>query len=422
MDEDVPVEARAVARRGGDVALCAPASEPIAATPAPSRSTRTLPPAATTAPSGCHAASLLDIAFVSPDITLPELATANDQPLREMPTVAPWASLAPDEPAQPRTQTASNPAIDLGLDEVAQDVQSVQSPQAGVIDRRATRQIGELERQVAQLKGELDRAPRRGRHHREAARARDAAARAARVDAREGQGARAGQGGAHHAAAASSTRQRDEASSRRSTPRSRRSRPRTASSSSACSTTRQQHEAVPGHTAQATASRIATLQHQLDAAVGAKSGRPTRRARSSSETSRPNRRCEQRRRRRPSTCSAAKAASNSLARHQTRALRGARGGGGRARQRARGELRRGSSRSPTTRRWRLRAPPRAAMHEDAIAALERAHAGELLAFKSDHAGAQAAMRRELEVEIEQLRAALGAADAHAAGRTRPPPR
>jgi hypothetical protein len=55
----------------------------------------------------------------------------------------------------PRGGSGSHPAIDLGLDVVAQDAQNDQS---GVYDRRALRKIGELERQIAQLKVELERA------------------------------------------------------------------------------------------------------------------------------------------------------------------------------------------------------------------------------------------------------------------------
>src|SRR5262249_37704963 len=46
-------------------------------------------------------------------------------------------------------------APDLGLEEVANEARNEQS---GVYDRRALRKIGELERQLSQLKTELDRA------------------------------------------------------------------------------------------------------------------------------------------------------------------------------------------------------------------------------------------------------------------------
>ena len=57
--------------------------------------------------------------------------------------------------APSRSGSGSHPAIDLGLDVVAEDARSEQS---GVYDRRALRKIGELERQIAQLKTELERA------------------------------------------------------------------------------------------------------------------------------------------------------------------------------------------------------------------------------------------------------------------------
>ena len=56
----------------------------------------------------------------------------------------------------PRAATPTRPpAFDLGLDAIAADAENEQS---GVYDRKSLRKIGELERQVAQLKTELDRA------------------------------------------------------------------------------------------------------------------------------------------------------------------------------------------------------------------------------------------------------------------------
>jgi len=52
-------------------------------------------------------------------------------------------------------KTGSHPAIDLGLEQVETEARNEQS---GTFDRRSLRQIGELERQIAQLKQELDRA------------------------------------------------------------------------------------------------------------------------------------------------------------------------------------------------------------------------------------------------------------------------
>jgi CheY-like chemotaxis protein len=51
-------------------------------------------------------------------------------------------------------KTGSQPAVDLGLDAIAQDANREQS---GVYDRKALRQISELERQITQLKTELER-------------------------------------------------------------------------------------------------------------------------------------------------------------------------------------------------------------------------------------------------------------------------
>jgi len=61
---------------------------------------------------------------------------------------------APGPPIHETPSRISSPVVDLGLDEIAADAVREQS---GVYDRRALRQIGELERQIAQLKTELDR-------------------------------------------------------------------------------------------------------------------------------------------------------------------------------------------------------------------------------------------------------------------------
>jgi hypothetical protein len=74
------------------------------------------------------------------------------------------------EAAVERSKPKSSPSIDLGLDKIADDADKEQQSgsyprasseerdQSGVYDRRALRKIGELERQVSQLKTELDRA------------------------------------------------------------------------------------------------------------------------------------------------------------------------------------------------------------------------------------------------------------------------
>ena len=76
------------------------------------------------------------------------------------PVVEPAAAAA--EPDRPRAKLIDAPTnlttqspFDLGLDAVAEDADREQS---GVYDRRALRKIHELERQLAQLKAELDRA------------------------------------------------------------------------------------------------------------------------------------------------------------------------------------------------------------------------------------------------------------------------
>ncbi|NVB84397.1 MAG: response regulator, partial [Kofleriaceae bacterium] len=51
--------------------------------------------------------------------------------------------------------SGAHPAVDLGLDDIAQRAESEQS---GLYDRKSLRTIGELERQISQLKTELERA------------------------------------------------------------------------------------------------------------------------------------------------------------------------------------------------------------------------------------------------------------------------
>jgi hypothetical protein len=64
-------------------------------------------------------------------------------------------SVSRDIPERARRATGSQASIDLGLDKLAQDAESEQS---GVYDRKSLRKIGELERQISQLKTELERA------------------------------------------------------------------------------------------------------------------------------------------------------------------------------------------------------------------------------------------------------------------------
>ena len=70
------------------------------------------------------------------------------------PPTAPPSVLAAREQARSKRESMQ-PIVDLGLDEVAVRAESEQS---GVHDRRSLQRVGELERQLAQLKTELDRA------------------------------------------------------------------------------------------------------------------------------------------------------------------------------------------------------------------------------------------------------------------------
>ncbi len=95
-----------------------------------------------------------DAMLVGPD------AARDAEPAAEpLVTQVPRPPILPETPpaelrTPPRGGSGSHPAIDLGLDVVAEDARSEQS---GVYDRRALRKIGELERQIAQLKVELER-------------------------------------------------------------------------------------------------------------------------------------------------------------------------------------------------------------------------------------------------------------------------
>ncbi len=70
------------------------------------------------------------------------------------PPTAPPSVLAAREAARSRSPSMQ-PIVDLGLDEIAVRAESEQS---GVHDRRSLQKVGELERQLAQLKTELERA------------------------------------------------------------------------------------------------------------------------------------------------------------------------------------------------------------------------------------------------------------------------
>src|SRR3569833_3185715 len=92
----------------------------------------------------------------------PEVEPAQTQQIPHAPVVADAAPRGRSGPStsspidtNARGGSGSHPAIDLGLDVVAEDARSEQS---GVYARRALRKIGELARQISQLKPELERA------------------------------------------------------------------------------------------------------------------------------------------------------------------------------------------------------------------------------------------------------------------------
>ena len=84
-----------------------------------------------------------------------EVAPLDEPAPAPAPAPAPVIDAKPAPVPEAKHPSGSHPAIDLGLDAVAQDADREQS---GVYDRRGLRKIGELERQITQLKQELDRA------------------------------------------------------------------------------------------------------------------------------------------------------------------------------------------------------------------------------------------------------------------------
>jgi len=88
----------------------------------------------------------------------PAAAAAPSGPTPVMPSGPTPAPAAPP-PTAPPPSLITGPAAtvpDLGLDEIA--ASGATTDHSGVFDRRALRKLGELERQIAQLKTELDRA------------------------------------------------------------------------------------------------------------------------------------------------------------------------------------------------------------------------------------------------------------------------
>ena len=84
----------------------------------------------------------------------PVAAAAAPEPIHAVPEPVP-APVAAPPPVEPATKSGSHPAVDLGLDAVAEEADREQS---GIYDRKAIRKIGELERQITQMKTELERA------------------------------------------------------------------------------------------------------------------------------------------------------------------------------------------------------------------------------------------------------------------------
>src|SRR3569623_1841417 len=144
IDEDVPVEL-------ADDFPAPPAPEPVPE-PAPVRLPRAQrEPVLTSAPRpGRDTRGPRLVETAAPDV--PEAATVMAAPIEE-PTPRFIESATTSGVRGPGS--GAHPPVDLGLDAVAQDADREQS---GVYDRKSLRKIGELERQIAQLKNELERA------------------------------------------------------------------------------------------------------------------------------------------------------------------------------------------------------------------------------------------------------------------------
>ena len=97
-------------------------------------------------------------AAVDPRVLAEPEPTVMREPIINEPArrpASPTGAPRPHSPTGSQSPSGAHPPVDLGLDDVAQRAESEQS---GLYDRKSLRKIGELERQIAQLKTELERA------------------------------------------------------------------------------------------------------------------------------------------------------------------------------------------------------------------------------------------------------------------------
>ena len=341
------------------------------------------------------------------EVEAPEPA-ASPEPVGPATLVAAAVVVEPARPeptSQPvKAGSGSHPAIDLGLDKLAQDAESEQS---GVYDRRALRKIGELERQIAQLKNELDRARAAG----------DAAAKGSTREAqflnlRESMLAKdkelkqvKGDLVSRDQELAEATEKLRQAQHAKTTLEAK--------------NTELEHRLMDDSgkstqlaaSARASAAQLAAMQQELDSM--AKAHGAAEHARAQLERDLANERAT-------GAASASEAErllrverEQLIARHKNE-LTSLKSEAQTAQDLALAQLREeletshGAALQDALEQLRRAT---ATEHQDAVAALERAHASEMVALKADHAGEHSKLRNELGGEVARLEAALATSQA-----------
>ncbi len=319
------------------------------------------------------------------------------------------AEAAPARRGSPTQQpirggSGSHPAIDLGLDMVAQDAESEQS---GIYDRRALRKIGELERQIAQLKTELDRA-------------RAAAEAATKGAGRENQflNLRESMLGKEkelkEAKALLVTRDQEVAEAREKMRQAEHARTALQAKNTELETRLFDDSGKSTQlaaAAKASATQLAQLQHELDAIT--KSHAAAEAGRASLERDLANERAT-------GKASASEAErmlrverEQLIQRHQSE-LAAARHEGNSAQEQALAELREelvGAHAGAIDQAIEELRRANASEHTQIVNKLEATHAGEMVSLKADHAGELGRIRNELGVDVERAKAAHAAAEA-----------
>ncbi|MEO8840927.1 MAG: response regulator [Kofleriaceae bacterium] len=303
----------------------------------------------------------------------------------------------------PRGGSGSHPAIDLGLDVVAQDAQSEQS---GVYDRRALRKIGELERQIAQLKVELERARSAGEaaakggresqflHLRESMLAKDKELKQFKSDLadRESELAEATEKMRQAVAARTGLEAKQAELEKRATDEGTKAQKLTATSKASESQVAQLQQELAA--TQKAVKDTESARQQLDKELATE--RATHKA-SASETERMLR-----------------TEREQIAQRHTSELASARTDAEAAKQAAvahvRDELEATHGAALEGQIEALRRA-NAAEHEAAVKALDQQHANATVALKADHAGEHSHLKSELGSQISQLEGALAAAKA-----------